>query len=354
MKKNILNEVTRMRQIMGLYEQLSKTTTQEKVVNIKPLFLNFQNNFEPSKTGPLNMSEEQKSQIMEWLNQTGLDDAKIVLNIESSSSKSWGSQVKNEQEAIEYNKKLSLGRANTAKVTLTEYIKSIKPNILIEPSIDAKANQGPEYTRNVDNPNDQKYKDYQYVRATLSISGTAREKESTTKNIPFYRVVRVNFEPGSRVSTKPHNIGLVEGCVSVINKNGVFTCQKYVPMYYSNNLGDGVGENYVEVTDKNKSNIFTDKSIWVPYKQNSNGGWTGSDLNKGIGEWSSKNDIKRQCYSGAIYNTNIDCGTIKFDNYIGKLDYTKNPPGEEISVWALEELKKGIPSLYNNNNNPIQ
>jgi len=354
MKKNILNEVTRMRQIMGLYEQLSKTTTQEKVVNLKPLVLNFQNNFEPSQTEPLNMSEEQKSQIREWLNQTGLDNAEISLNIESSSSKSWGSQVKNEQESIEYNKKLSLGRANTANTTLTEFIKSIKPNIVITPNIDAKANQGPEYTRNVDNPNDQKYKDYQYVKATLSISGTAREKESTTKNIPFYRVVSVRFDSNQRIGTRPQNIGLVEGCVSVLNRNGVFVCQEYLPMYYTNNLGGGVGENYVEVTDKNKSNIFTDKSIWVPYKQNSNGGWTGSDLYNGMGEWRSENDIKRQCYSGAIYNNKIDCSTIKFDNYIGKLDYKNNPPGEEISVWALEELKKGIPSLYNNNNNPIQ
>jgi hypothetical protein len=351
MNRNILTEVNRIKQMMGLVNEqgdpLTKTTTTQVSKNFQPLVINFSESFAPSQTSPMTITDEQKQQITNWLNQEGMDSVNVIANIESSSSKSWGSDVKNQEEATQYNIELANERAKTAKNTIAKLINSIKPNLGIKFDTKSLPNQGPEYTRYVDDANDEKYRRYQYVKLTLSVSGQGTTTQESIRELPFYRIRNVNFNPNSQIGTKPQSMGLVEGCVSVKNNDGVFVCEQYVPMYYANQIN--VGNESIEITNNNQNQIFTESSMWVPYNQSTNGGWDGSDLYLGRGFWSDQN--KRVCFSRPADNkpkacANVDLGT----NYISKLNWVSNPPGDEISEWALSELKKNIPQLYTQKN----
>lgn len=350
MNKNILSEVNRIKQMMGLVNEqgdpLTKTTTTQVSKKIQPLVINFSESFAPSQTSPMTVTDEQKQQITNWLNQEGIDSVKVIANIESSSSKSWGSNVKNQEEATQYNIELANERAKTADNTIIKLIKSIKPNIEVKSSIKSLPNQGPEYTRYVDDANDEKYRRYQYVKLTLSVSGKGTTTQENIRQLPFYRIRGVVFDSNSEMGTKPQSMGLVEGCVSVKNNDGVFACEKYVPMYYANQIN--IGDEVIEITNRNQNQIFTESSMWIPYKQSTNGGWVGSDLYRGQGFWSGQT---RVCFSRPANYKPKMCETVDLgENYISKLNWVSNPPGEEISPWALNQLKKNIPQLYQQKN----
>lgn len=351
MNKNILTEVNRIKQMMGLVNEqgdpLTKTTTTQVSKNFQPLVINFSESFAPSQTSPMTITDEQKQQITNWLNQEGMDSVNVFANIESSSSKSWGSDVKNQEEATQYNIELADERAKTAEDTIGKLITSIKPNIKIKFNTESLPNQGPEYIRYTDDANDEKYRRYQYVKLTLSVSGEGTTTQESIRQLPFYRIRKVFFNPNSQIGTKPQSMGLVEGCVSVKNNDEVFVCEEYAPMYYANQIN--IDNEVIEITNQNQNQIFTESSMWIPYNQSTNGGWVGSDLYTGKGFWSEQN--KRVCFSIPANNKPKACENVDLgENYISKLNWMSNPPGEEISPWALNLLKKNIPQLYKQKN----
>lgn len=348
MNNRFLSEVSRIKEMMGILNEqntpLSKITTTPIQKKFEPLIINFTQSFAPSKTEPMTITNEQKDKISNWLNQEGMDTVRVIANIESSSSKTWRSAAKNQEQATTMNVELSNKRFETAKNTIYNLIRTIKPNLELEIGGESKPNQGPEYKPGEDDVNDKKFREWQYVKLTLNVSGEGTTTESNRRDIPFYQVRQVFFDNNTQIGTKPQSMGLIEGCVSVKDEKGIFICEKYLPMYYANKL-KGIKQTPEKLTQQ----MMTEGTVWVPYNQTTNGGWVGSDLYKGVNFW--KDEKRRVCFGLINPPPNVDCSKVDLGpNYISKFNWDKNPPGDEISTWAIEELKKNLPELYNQTN----
>ena len=222
------------------YKQVSKDTSIN--VDFGTSFGSGKADFDAANTKTLS---DKFKQIASFIKQHPNSSFDITIN---------ASESRVPQSNIGYGEKeLATARANTLEDALKIFFDNLKKENINVKGVNIKIGDikigGPVFAKGKDDPADQKFKDHQYVNATISAKDSGEEKEDIYKQfasrgdksfylggviqaIPYYRT----RETGDVKQAGNKNTAYEDVLVRFVDKNGKFTGEDYiVPSDWLNN-----------------------------------------------------------------------------------------------------------------------